>query len=62
MTNINPLSIPHSQSFSIIAEEHGLDPEEVEALSQYFGNDFESLEHALDALEPSDQPTQPYGE
>lgn len=47
-------SLSHSQTYSLIAQEHEMEPSEVETLSKHFGNDFESLDHALDDIEQVD--------
>ena len=51
----NYQALPHSVSYSRIAQEHdNIDPTEVEAMSKFFGNDFESIDRALDYSEPED--------
>ena len=44
----------HTQSYYNIALEHDMEPSEVEAMSNHFGNDFDSLSTALDSLEQVD--------
>ena len=54
MIHSHSQSLSHSQSYSLIAQEHEIDPSEVEALSKHFGNDFDSIDHALDGIEQAD--------
>lgn len=48
---MNLSALPHQLAYEAIAHDHNLDPEEVEALSRAFGNDFDSLNNALDNME-----------